>query len=124
LTAGNSSTEQFAAEADVAGRSGRPARRATATARTTSSTEREVTAPAGSTRGRELECGAGLGIVGSCRWKRCRSVTGRRLEDWDIRSPVVRFNAALTRLPSWTAAPGERFPALGTVDVTTGLAAA
>jgi phytoene dehydrogenase-like protein len=44
-----------------------------------------------------------------------------RLERWDIRSPVVKFNAALRRLPSWTAAPGETFMALGTVDVTTGL---
>ncbi|MFI5959954.1 phytoene desaturase family protein [Cryptosporangium sp. NPDC051539] len=48
----------------------------------------------------------------------------QRLEDWDIRSPVVKFNAALSRLPSWTAAPGETFPALGTVDVTTGMDAA
>ena len=45
-----------------------------------------------------------------------------RLEAWDIRSPVVKFNASLTRLPSWTAAPGETFMARGTVDVTTGLA--
>jgi phytoene dehydrogenase-like protein len=45
-----------------------------------------------------------------------------RLEAWDIRSPVVKFNAALSRLPSWTAAPGETFMARGTVDVTTGMA--
>ncbi|HZC69150.1 MAG TPA: NAD(P)/FAD-dependent oxidoreductase [Jatrophihabitans sp.] len=44
-----------------------------------------------------------------------------RLEAWDIRSPVVKFNAALSRLPSWAAAPGETFMARGTVDVTTGL---
>jgi phytoene dehydrogenase-like protein len=44
-----------------------------------------------------------------------------RLEQWDIRSPVVKFNAALNRLPSWTAAPGETFMARGTVDVTGGL---
>jgi phytoene dehydrogenase-like protein len=44
-----------------------------------------------------------------------------RLEEWDIRSPVVKFNSALSRLPSWTAAPGETFMARGTVDVTTGL---
>jgi len=24
-----------------------------------------------------------------------------------VRSPVVKFNAALERLPNWTAAPGE-----------------
>jgi phytoene dehydrogenase-like protein len=45
-----------------------------------------------------------------------------RLEAWDIRSPVVKFNSALSRLPSWTAAPGETFMARGTVDVTTGMA--
>jgi phytoene dehydrogenase-like protein len=45
-----------------------------------------------------------------------------RLEAWDIRSPVVKFNAALRRLPSWTAAPGETFMASGVVDVTTGMA--
>ncbi len=45
----------------------------------------------------------------------------RRLEAWDIRSPVVKFNSTLSRLPSWTAAPGETFMARGTVDVTTGL---
>jgi phytoene dehydrogenase-like protein len=44
-----------------------------------------------------------------------------RLEAWDIRSPVVKFNAALHRLPSWTAAPSDTFWAKGVVDVTTGL---
>ena len=44
-----------------------------------------------------------------------------RLEEWDVTSPVVKFNAALSRLPSWTAAPGQDFPARGTVDVTGGL---
>jgi phytoene dehydrogenase-like protein len=45
----------------------------------------------------------------------------QRLRDWKIRSPVVKFNSALSRLPTWTAAPGERFPAYATIDVTTGL---
>ena len=36
-----------------------------------------------------------------------------RLERWKVRSPVVKFNAALDRLPSWTAAPGEDWPASG-----------
>ncbi|MFC4586304.1 phytoene desaturase family protein [Sphaerisporangium corydalis] len=45
----------------------------------------------------------------------------RRIEDWDIRSPVVKFNAALSRLPDWTAAPGETFMARGVVNTTTGL---
>jgi phytoene dehydrogenase-like protein len=41
-----------------------------------------------------------------------------RLERWKVRSPVVKFNAALDRLPSWTAAPGEDWPAKATIDVT------
>ncbi len=45
-----------------------------------------------------------------------------RLEAWQIRSPVVKFNAALNRLPTWTAARGEVFPAYATIDVTTGMA--
>ena len=44
-----------------------------------------------------------------------------RLQAWKIRSPVVKFNASLSRLPNWTAAPGELWPAQGTVDVTTGM---
>ncbi len=48
----------------------------------------------------------------------------KRLQDWDIRSPVVKFNAALDRLPTWTAAPGQDFWARGTVDVTGGMDAA
>ncbi|HEX7300465.1 MAG TPA: NAD(P)/FAD-dependent oxidoreductase [Solirubrobacteraceae bacterium] len=44
-----------------------------------------------------------------------------RLEAWKIRSPVVKFNAALTDLPEWTAAPGESWPARATIDVTGGL---
>jgi len=41
-----------------------------------------------------------------------------RLEEWKIRSPVVKLNTALHRLPEWTAAPGERFPAFATIDAT------
>jgi phytoene dehydrogenase-like protein len=44
-----------------------------------------------------------------------------RLEAWKVRSPVVKFNAALRALPEWTAAPGERWPAFATIDVTGGL---
>ncbi len=40
-----------------------------------------------------------------------------RLEAWKIRSPVVKLNTALSRLPEWTAAPGERFPAFATIDL-------
>src|SRR5262245_51525517 len=50
-----------------------------------------------------------------------RSDYQQRLRDWKIRSPVVKFNASLTRLPSWTAAPSEDFPARASIDVTTGL---
>lgn len=39
-----------------------------------------------------------------------------RLEEWKIRSPVVKFNAALSHLPEWTAAPGETWPAQATID--------
>jgi phytoene dehydrogenase-like protein len=41
-----------------------------------------------------------------------------RLERWKVRSPVVKFNAALERLPNWAAAPGESWPARATTDVT------
>ena len=44
-----------------------------------------------------------------------------RLEAWKVRSPVVKFNAALSGLPEWTAAPGEAWPARATIDVTGGL---
>ena len=41
-----------------------------------------------------------------------------RLDAWKIRSPVVKFNASLERLPNWTAAPGADWPARATVDAT------
>ena len=41
-----------------------------------------------------------------------------RLQAWKTRSPVVKFNAALERLPSWSAAPGEDWPARATIDAT------
>jgi phytoene dehydrogenase-like protein len=44
-----------------------------------------------------------------------------RLEAWKVRSPVVKFNASLSRLPTWTAAPGEEWPARATIDVTGGV---
>ena len=44
-----------------------------------------------------------------------------RLEAWKVRSPVVKFNAALSALPEWTAAPGRGWPARATIDVTGGL---
>ena len=45
----------------------------------------------------------------------------RRLEKWRVRSPVVKFNAALSRLPSFTAAKGEQWPYHSMVSVTHGL---
>jgi phytoene dehydrogenase-like protein len=45
----------------------------------------------------------------------------RRLTAWRVRSPVVKFNAALERLPEWSAAPGEKWPARATIDVTAGM---
>jgi phytoene dehydrogenase-like protein len=47
-----------------------------------------------------------------------------RLEAWKVRSPVVKFNSALDRLPTWTAAPGEDWPARATIDATGTMAAA
>lgn len=44
-----------------------------------------------------------------------------RLEGWDLRSPSVKFNASLTRLPSFTAAGGAAWPAKGIVDVCGGV---
>lgn len=44
-----------------------------------------------------------------------------RLEGWDVRSPTVKFNAALTRLPSFTAAPLDTSMALGTLDLSRGV---
>ena len=47
-----------------------------------------------------------------------------RIDAWKVRSPVVKFNAVLNALPDFTAAPGERYPAQATVDLTHGLEAA
>jgi phytoene dehydrogenase-like protein len=47
-----------------------------------------------------------------------------RLDAWQVRSPVVKFNAALSRLPTFTAAPGEQWPFRSMVSVTGGLDAA
>ena len=48
----------------------------------------------------------------------------RQLEDWKVRSPVMKFNAALSRLPTFTAAAGEEWPYHSMVSVTAGLDAA
>lgn len=44
-----------------------------------------------------------------------------RLEQWDVRSATVKFNAALRDLPEFAAAPGDRAMTLGTVDLTLGI---
>jgi phytoene dehydrogenase-like protein len=43
------------------------------------------------------------------------------LEEWDVRSPVVKFNAALDRLPNWSAADGETWPARAMIELTHGI---
>ena len=47
-----------------------------------------------------------------------------RLEAWDVRSPVVKFNAALDELPNWKAADGETWPARAMIELTDGLESA
>ena len=47
-----------------------------------------------------------------------------RLQDWQVRSPVVKFNAALSRLPTFMAAQDEQWPYRSMVSVTHGLDAA
>jgi phytoene dehydrogenase-like protein len=47
-----------------------------------------------------------------------------RLEAWDVRSPVVKLNAALDELPDWTAAAGETWPARAMIELTDGIDAA
>ena len=44
-----------------------------------------------------------------------------RLESWQVRSPVVKFNAALDSLPDWTAAAGESWPAKAMIELTDGI---
>ena len=48
----------------------------------------------------------------------------RRLEAWQVRSPVVKFNAALSRLPTFPAAQGAAWPFKSMISVTQGLDAA
>jgi phytoene dehydrogenase-like protein len=57
-----------------------------------------------------------LDLIGAEEIASVDSAFLERLEAWKIRSPVVKFNAALDRLPNWTAAPGESWPARATVD--------
>ena len=47
-----------------------------------------------------------------------------RLEAWQVRSPVVKFNAALSRLPTFPAARGASWPYRSMISVTRGLDAA
>lgn len=45
----------------------------------------------------------------------------RRLHDWRTRSPVLKLNASLERLPRWSAAADATWPAAGTVNCRVGL---
>ncbi len=69
-------------------------------------------------RSRNVICNADpkrlLGLLGGAE---VEPAFRERLEAWKIRSPVVKFNAALERLPGWTAAPGEDWPSRATIDV-------
>lgn len=47
-----------------------------------------------------------------------------RIDAWQIRSPVVKFNAALDRLPTFPAAHGEDWPYRSMITATAGLDAA
>jgi phytoene dehydrogenase-like protein len=49
---------------------------------------------------------------------------GARLDAWKVRSPVVKFNAALHRLPTFTAADGATWPYRSMISVTPGMDAA
>jgi phytoene dehydrogenase-like protein len=46
------------------------------------------------------------------------------IDAWQVRSPVVKLNAALHRLPTFTAAPDELWPFQSMISVTEGLDAA
>ena len=59
-----------------------------------------------------------LGMLGDARRSTPPSASGSSA--WKIRSPVVKFNAALERLPSWTAAPGEPTGRRGRRSTSTG----
>ena len=60
-------------------------------------------------RARTVLCNADpkVALCDCSRARTCPPTTAQRLEDWKVRSPVVKFNAALSALPEWTAAPGE-----------------
>lgn len=47
-----------------------------------------------------------------------------RIDAWQVRSPVVKLNAALHRLPTFSAAAGEQWPFRSMISVTEGLDAA
>ena len=47
----------------------------------------------------------------------------RRLEAWKVRSPVVKFNAALDRKPAWAAARGAEWVWQASVDLSYGMEA-
>jgi phytoene dehydrogenase-like protein len=62
--------------------------------------------------------------VGLIPSDRVPSPVRQRIDDWQVRSPVVKFNAALAALPTFTAAEGERYPHFSMISVTPGMDAA
>ena len=76
-------------------------------------------------RARTVICNAdpkvALGLLGEAP---IEAAYRERLEAWKVRSPVVKFNAALERLPDWAAAPGAEWPARATIDACGAMAEA
>ena len=62
-----------------------------------------------------------LGLLGAEAIDSFDAAYRERLEAWKVRSPVVKFNAALERLPDWTAAGGESWPARAMIELTDGI---
>ncbi|HET6831599.1 MAG TPA: NAD(P)/FAD-dependent oxidoreductase [Solirubrobacterales bacterium] len=65
-----------------------------------------------------------LGLLGAAAIDSFDSGFRERLEAWDVRSPVVKLNAALDELPDWSAAAGETWPARAMIELTDGIDAA
>jgi phytoene dehydrogenase-like protein len=65
-----------------------------------------------------------LGLIGAEAIGSFDADYRKRLEDWQVRSPVVKFNAALDGLPDWSAAAGETWPARAMIELTDGIDAA
>lgn len=62
-----------------------------------------------------------LGLIGADEVDLHDRAYRERLEAWDVRSPVVKLNAALEELPNWSAAEGEIWPAKAMIELTDGI---